>query len=279
MDMFFFTNRYECTPKAASMLSGQHPLLLQAAADFCCRGLNRSSSHHFGDGSPSLHSINSVHDPGRLLETTLSGSSSFPDDRQGYSGGGSPGYRNGTSYLSQQRMPQPRRDDTPGVRAALAELYCACHRGTSVGDLWLHLLSSRTSSSSRHDWKKLFNCIDHRRFASFGLVHGLLRRLHNFPSALDSASARRTRDRPTNAAPSSVAGTHERTRIPGGVLRQHLPPSGTNSGWTAEGIASLMDGQRCDDDLVSTIELPLERILEMVSDRLILNVYAPGHYF
>ena len=36
------------------------------------------------------------------------------------------------------------------------------------------------------DWKEAFNFFDHRRFVTFGVIHGLIRRIHEFPIAIKS---------------------------------------------------------------------------------------------
>eukprot|EP00934_Nitzschia_sp_Nitz4_P002291 Nitzschia sp. Nitz4//scaffold286_size23798//583//3103//NITZ4_008445-RA/size23798-augustus-gene-0.11-mRNA-1//1//CDS//3329545723//2291//frame0 len=40
---------------------------------------------------------------------------------------------------------------------------------------------SESSSSTPIDWNELFNRIDHRRFFTFGQIHGLVTRIHNYP--------------------------------------------------------------------------------------------------
>lgn len=52
--------------------------------------------------------------------------------------------------------------------------------------------SSSTSSNKSSDavgsidWKEAFNLFDHRRFVTFGVIHGLIRRIHEFPIAIKS---------------------------------------------------------------------------------------------
>jgi Nitrogen permease regulator 2. len=52
------------------------------------------------------------------------------------------------------------------------------------------LASSGTSTCSDAigtiDWKEVFNHFDHRRFVTFGIVHGLMRRVHEYPIVIKS---------------------------------------------------------------------------------------------
>jgi hypothetical protein len=52
------------------------------------------------------------------------------------------------------------------------------------------LASSGTSTCSDAvgpiDWKEVFNYFDHRRFVTFGIVHGLIRRVHEYPIVIKS---------------------------------------------------------------------------------------------
>jgi len=50
-----------------------------------------------------------------------------------------------------------------------------------------------TNDSETIDWKEVFECLDHRRFATFGVIHGLIQRVHQYPIScnvgLDSSSS------------------------------------------------------------------------------------------
>mmetsp|Transcript_6054 Transcript_6054/g.11477 ORF Transcript_6054/g.11477 Transcript_6054/m.11477 type:complete len:1004 (-) Transcript_6054:21-3032(-) len=54
------------------------------------------------------------------------------------------------------------------------------------------LASSGTSTCSDAlggiDWKEVFNYFDHRRFATFGIIHGLIRRVHEYPIVVRTES-------------------------------------------------------------------------------------------
>jgi len=53
-----------------------------------------------------------------------------------------------------------------------------------------------TNDSETIDWKEVFECLDHRRFATFGVIHGLIQRVHQYPIScdvgLDSSSSTST---------------------------------------------------------------------------------------
>lgn len=50
------------------------------------------------------------------------------------------------------------------------------HRSLSNGSA-----SSMTDSISNIDWMEVFNHFDHRRFVTFGIIHGLISRVHEYP--------------------------------------------------------------------------------------------------
>ncbi|KAL7473043.1 hypothetical protein ACHAXS_013456 [Conticribra weissflogii] len=43
----------------------------------------------------------------------------------------------------------------------------------------------RAGIDHRIDWKKAFHCFDHRRLVTFGVLHGLIKRVHRFPLAYE----------------------------------------------------------------------------------------------
>jgi hypothetical protein len=182
-----------------------------------------------------------------------------------------------------------RPEDETALKTALAELYCACHGNISIGDLWVQLLSSRTNSTPKSNvkWRKVFHRIDHRRFASFGLVHGLIRRIHCYPMAEndtledDERDIRVISDLGPAASWSGLACLPaNRTTSAGSHARQHphQQPSSQERAMALR-VSHLMDGRRCDDEIVSTIGRPIEELLEMVRDRTVTCVYAPGRHY
>lgn len=221
IDMFFFTNRYETvSTKTHSFLQPDDKLLTEAVA-FCLKGQTNppgsqenSPSLH-GTGSPTNESSRSL--MGTSLRMNLATSAVST-----------------TSDAILQRV--QRRDDYTKVRTALAELYNACSRSESFGEMWLSILSGEKLQREDVNWRKMFSLIDHRRFATFGVVHGLLRRIHNFP------------------------------------LFQNDPQQPTPE--SSHKVATWMDGKHCDDSLCCEFDKPLEELMEIVGRDRVISLYA-----
>mmetsp|Transcript_10131 Transcript_10131/g.16596 ORF Transcript_10131/g.16596 Transcript_10131/m.16596 type:complete len:289 (-) Transcript_10131:73-939(-) len=96
------------------------------------------------------------------------------------------------------------------MKKALAQLYSSCSRNQSFGEMLLAKIENQTDPSpsvdhvndnvkngnQQHgtkgdkvvndtsiDWKMVFDYFDHRRLITFGLVRGLIRRVHQYPLA------------------------------------------------------------------------------------------------
>jgi hypothetical protein len=319
VDMFFFTNRYESTDRAADLLAGRYPDLLQAAAEFCVR-------HDESGGD-----VGSLAERGRALSPPRRSSGALEHGR--FSGGGSSvGVGGGSaSYEERRRFHAPisprlnhnsleanastmaglslspvarsgggaagmlRPADAAPLQAALAELYCACRANMSIGNLWIEILASPSwpHRSTNIKWRRVFRRIDHRRFASFGMVHGLIRRMHCYPMVEPSPFKEDEQEiraaaaaAPLKPEASGIAGhgrePYTRTASAGSHGRhnqQHQQLPQQEERLTPQRVARLMDGRRCDDELVSTIGRPLEELLDMVKDRSVTCVYAPGNHY
>jgi len=127
------------------------------------------------------------------------------------------------------------------------------------------------------DWKEVFEFFDHRRFATFGVVHGLLRRVHNFPRAIEARedvfASEEQRQVPLNDTDSQMDQRSASFRS----ATSHNVPRHTSS--LALRAASMMDGAKCDDELVSEFEKPLDELLELVesSGRFkVMSIYSLG---
>ncbi|EED94763.1 hypothetical protein THAPSDRAFT_261392, partial [Thalassiosira pseudonana CCMP1335] len=68
------------------------------------------------------------------------------------------------SQLHRDRTDRNNIDET--LETTLARLYCACNRKESDDNL---------------TWEKAFDCFDHRRLITFGIVRGLINRVHQYP--------------------------------------------------------------------------------------------------
>lgn len=399
VSQFSYTNRYEFTPKATAMLAGQDSGLMQEALEFSLRRQstaqhsNGSHSQHDGgsaaavrnprstsggsDHGPNPWSTNSnSHALGSLSTASFAPrspnqatpSSSYPPRTMELLGGSQQSY----TFRSSMMARSLERENSIGSRrveeqrlwkTAIAELYCACNRNISFGDLWLSLateapagivtvptqsgthknsmystggmqrsFSSRrkgsiaeeypeeptdhssfraTSSlvenlalspSETHrleslrksgynndgdavgiDWHDFFQRIDHRRFLTFGLIHGLLVRVHAFPCFPHSFP-----DEPESGTTSPVT-------VPGDIASAGYGWAATNSTTTthttgisssgnasgskqslkkvfleqkaykfAKNVAQMMDGSRCDDELACKFEKPYNKLTELV---------------
>ena len=233
---------------------------------------------------------------------------------------------------------QRHLEDRRQLKAALSELYCACSRNLSFGDLWLSLttelptsldvpnLNKSTSgyrgtglssnfgrsrkdslteydmseneavafspmesnyldslryraavvdeknntnygngktslssslASSATNWNGIFKEFDHRRFITFGVINGLLTRVHSYPFfAGPFPERRRVSQRESNST----------QIIPPESTRLHIKRESTEEKnfQLAKSVAGMMDGTRFDDELVCTFEKPYNQLLELV---------------
>ena len=268
IDMFFFTNRYETVSSATHVLLQPENKLLTEAVAFCLRGQTNPSGSQ--ENSPSFHAVGSPNDSsnrsllGTSLRMTLATSAATS-----------------TSDIIVQRV--QRREDYFKVRTALAELYNACSRTENIGDLWLSILSGeKLQHVTSLDWRKMFSLIDHRRFATFGVVHGLLRRVHNFPMYRGSNTGAPRSSPPIGL---SLGGPHEQ--------QSHVPPPipaffgpdrfvrytsnesrAERSILPAPNVAAMMDGNHCDDALACEFGKPVDELIELVGKDKVVSLYA-----
>lgn len=270
IDMFFFSNRYETVPSATRILSQHDDKVLTEAVAFCLRGQTNPSGSQ--ENSPSFHAVGSPNDSSNrsLLGTSLRLQIATSATTT-------------TSDVVLQRV--QRREDFIKVRTAIAELYLACSRSESLGDLWLAILAGNRLRHVPLNWRKIFSLIDHRRFATFGVVHGLLQRIHNFPMY---------RGDPV-PSPWSATGGASYTQ---GFIPPALPPpppsffggpdrfvrhASTDSRQSAAAmqvqphkVAALMDGKHCDDALACEFGKPLDELMEIVGKQNVVSLYAPA---
>jgi len=266
------------------MLAGDHPALHHAAVNYVERRHLHGPSGH-SDLSPSLHSISPV--PQDHTNSGDSGTGSAPT-RDSQHLGVSPftGPDGRDLYPSSFRLasaasnashdiPTPPRRHSPDLAVAVAELYSACNRNVSIGDMWINLLSGRTRTNRSVNWKKMFQRIDHRRFTSFGLVHGLLRRVHNYPLLVDRPALSEIEKnllRATEIEQHHL--TRERSR--GASQRFHQQPNPIDDRKATLMASSLMDGMHCDDEIVCKVGRPLTEVFDLLPKQHIVCTYAPG---
>ena len=123
-----------------------------------------------------------------------------------------------TSWYEAMKLPEEQQAE---LKAAMVQLYTSLERTVSVGELLLRKfqqtqhtppaaaqddnispreqektqngfpvtspksLPSQDEEDNMIDWIEALDFIDHRRFITFGLIHGLIRRVHRFPVAHD----------------------------------------------------------------------------------------------
>lgn len=111
--------------------------------------------------------------------------------------------------------------------------------------------SDSKNREHRIDWEEVFESIDHRRVASFGVVYGLLRRVHNFPLAMEEKRSR-------------------------GSSGQQLSLNAREDVVLTSRATRAMDGSRCDDELICEFNRPLDELFELVNGtgRKVLSIYA-----
>ena len=389
VDMFLYTNRYECTERAAAMLAGKEDKLLQEAVDFAVK--RQQHIHLVPPPVPSPRTVATVgsgakdasgaSDTGHVSSSPKSGSpyystnsnrshwttpsSSYPPRSLNLLGGGggsqrSTNFRNAmmaASSLEREQASflegaQRHLESRKHLKAALAELYCACNRNLSFGDLWLSLttelptslvvsdankpaqvyrgqsLSSNYQRSVRKDslteydltenevvalspmessyleslrcrpsavyekinsnnnnngktspstppstnWNEIFKEFDHRRFITFGVINGLLTRVHSYPFFPGPFPERRG---------FSLHDPSSSHAVPPESTRQHIKRElGEDKNFQlSKSIGSMMDGTRFDDELVCTFEKPFNQLVELVekySGKKVSHIFARG---
>jgi hypothetical protein len=390
VDMFLYTNRYECTERAAAMLAGKEDKLLKEAIDFAVKrpqavhlvppsapyprtaqiigsgARDTSGGSNIGNTTGSPKSGSPYFSTNSNVSLGATPSSSYPPRSLNLLGGGGGSQRStnfrhamiaATSLEREQASflegAQRHQEERKQLKAALAELYCACNRNLSFGDLWLSLttelptpldmpnvnkstsgnrgtgLSSNylrsarkrmdslteydmseneavafspmessyleslrdrpamadqksnanhnngktlLSSSSPTNWNGIFKEFDHRRFITFGVINGLLTRVHSYPFFAGQFPERRQ---------TSLRDSNSTLIIPPESTRLHIKRESNEEKnfQLAKSVAAMMDGSRFDDELVCTFEKPFNQLVELVekySEKKVAHIYARG---
>ena len=381
VDMFMYTNRYEFTKKAAAMLAGKEDELLQEAVAFSMKRptihmppsahalmnaggttpsvVSGGGSETGGGGGGNMTESPRANSPFRPGGTTLvapaTPSSSYPPRTLNLlAAGGSHRSTNfrfammaANSLERETAFLGRHQEDRRHLKAALAELYCACNRNLSFGDLWLSLTADvpmlPTPQHSRHSyqggsvatnrqrgigarhypmsdtdtsegndvissspmeasllksmrrgasgeavnennkkngsnpkagtqWKTIFKDFDHRRFVLFGVVHGLLVRVHAYP-LYSGSSFPETRS--SSLEPSVALGISDPPNRKPIDFKKEMKDEQRFQ--LAKLVAAAMDGTRCDDEIVCRFEQPMNKLVELVekfSGKKVIYVYA-----
>jgi len=259
-DMFFYSNRYEATERAMSLLAGNEPQLLSAAVE---HSIQLGESLPSPDSSPLLHAM--PHSPDSLASSTRT----TDRDRIALSSRTTftlPHTPTSDVYWSAFMS---KREDLPALKLAVAEFYSRCERTKTFGDTWMSLVNGTTSSNDI-DWKRTFRVLDHRRLALFGVVHGLIKRIHRFPRLLNSnIQSTGTPNQPEYRSPETPP-TAERGTLPRQVPRQLISSGSTKKRTTTLDVGAIrakMDGRHCDDELACEFQKSLDELLELVGGR------------
>lgn len=161
VDMFFFTNRYECTEQAGELLS------VRTSTN------DTTNSNHISSRTSSLERFANTVSP-NLLEQAVEYCTRRPTNATGqssqynFSPSASPTTSSGWEWSLQQTTNTSNNSSTTGgqvsvpvLQQALCELYLACHRGRSLGQLWMSLLGKTPLQGERRlhklgiPWKKV----------------------------------------------------------------------------------------------------------------------------
>ena len=131
---------------------------------------------------------------------------------------------------------------------------------------------SSSSTSSPTNWNGIFKEFDHRRFITFGVINGLLTRVHSYPFFAGPFPERRKM---------SLRDPNMNLVIPPESTRLHMKREATEekSFQLAKSIAAMMDGTRFDDELVTCFEKPFNQLVELVekySGKKVSQIFARG---
>ena len=106
---------------------------------------------------------------------------------------------------------------------------------------------------------------------TFGVVHGLLWCVHNFPLAIEEKHVRINSETSQMNEPTLLS-----MRECGVSSRSIVSNNGEKGSFTlASHIATMMDGSKCDDKLVCEFERPLDELFELVeaTGKRVLSIY------
>lgn len=274
VDMFCYSNRYECTERIR--LDSK---LLHESVDYVIK--RRNPQHPSSKTSPGcetdsptrrgLGPMSPSHRPDISQCHTLSSSvqTDYSLRENSY-----PRMASGGSYGREVPLTDLLKPaEIEEIKMAVADFIYGCGRHTTIGEHWISLISTVTTKApvTPHggvDWKKMFDIIDHRRLITFGVVHGTIRRVHNFPQLVGMSKANECY-MTTDDAPAHTM-LDDRSR------QQHIVRYEQQQQKTAlvNKAASLLNGLRCDDELVCSLELPLSAILAFFPEESVISVYA-----
>jgi nitrogen permease regulator 2-like protein len=214
-----------------------------------------------------------------------------------------------TSIQSQTIMPTQAKQDKESILIAISILYTSCNRGQTLADIIMKKL--KTSSQSEHDktskkrskittsslgshesldsntsvaqkidWKETFSMLDFRRFITFGVIHGLIHRVHEFPFAIDNGAQLcdiESDDYPSLMTESDDLKNQKHIPSHSSVRSDSTLKSSHGMLTLAKKIALAMDGTRCDDELACMFEREMKELKQIVkkyANKDIMSVYS-----
>lgn len=280
VDIFVYSNRYEFTPKATAMLAGREETLQQEAAQYSMKRTLAGTTNGDSEGESSKHSIrssralnvlnkrpSSFKPPSKLLadyfetaqpvrttrhkELEVALAELYCTCNRNISFGDLWVALTMNSVLEKSTQAAVREEKDP-VDEELLERNSVDSFAVSPGEA-VHWQSIRKPKSGGNlDWNYFLNCIDHRRFFSFGVVHGLVTRVHEYPYFQGSFPERQYKKRENNG--------DSKRHVQEALLEE-------KSYHLARRIATLMDGTRCDDEFVCAFDQPYRRLVDLVEDQ------------
>jgi hypothetical protein len=134
-------------------------------------------------------------------------------------------------------LPRSATESSKVTKQKLMELYYSFDRTQTVAQVFLEKIQcsvdTASSSQQKNDWRQVLADLDHRRFVTFGVINGLIRRVHNYPFAT----------------------------VPGNGNK-----GGGGNRPFAYQIAHEMNGRTCDDALVCRFEQPIEDLIDIARE-------------
>lgn len=256
VDMFFYSNRYECTSvvPTAALLQEAASMVYKQPPTSTTNNNGKTTGTNKGDMSPEFQACSPFGSFSSQIRRPVGRSSSDGTARDG-SPHGPPRiqlyhqqqqhpthYNNNETMIMSSSLPsqQPMKpDQRQMVQDAMAEFFASCRRDLTVGELWLQLLQNG-KNQQQVQWKRMFRRIDHRRLITFGLVHGWIRRIHCYPRLVGA---------------------------PTGLQKK-------KNNLLVERAAALLDGTHCDDAIVSTLDISLRDVYNLFPGQRIVEVLA-----
>jgi len=223
VDIFQYSNHYESTPLASSMLNDRKSQLLDMALNFSLRKIldesTVTSGHNVHSCSEQKSNEGKSASTANRSDTNLSSSPQVASSpvlssaqSQSMMESSSPKMANlsqnrnkgstNESFSQRLRSLSEVRSLDEGFnelthdlkrgsftfKTALAQLYCCFRRDISLGSLIQSLIMRNEKKGSEKnrqsiEWKRILGMFDLRRLVTFGIIHGLIIRVHDFPLA------------------------------------------------------------------------------------------------